>query len=181
MLIDPHPSLQHAGLHHAVWQPHQEVTRPTSPKKSGVDGGANRWQHILVSCFTCTPHGDLVQLLHPPIIALVGSVDRKTSYLYVQMLVFQLILYNYDHQLKIKTKVWRAFENSYWTTIKALALLSLSTHLSTTIYKLCRVSCFLGCSVLQQKAALGLFKSRYNKSAESIFPRKSESFYYSQT
>ena len=26
--MDPHPSQQHAGLHHAVWQPQQEVTRP---------------------------------------------------------------------------------------------------------------------------------------------------------
>ena len=48
MLMDPHPSQQHAGLHHAVWQLQQEVTRlkarfkPTSPKKSGVDGGANQ-------------------------------------------------------------------------------------------------------------------------------------------
>ena len=44
----------------------QEVTRPkarfkpTLPTKSGVDGGANSCQHILVSCFNCTPHGDLV-------------------------------------------------------------------------------------------------------------------------
>ena len=42
MLMDPHPSQQHA-----VWQLQQEVTRPkarfkpTSPEKSGVDGGAN--------------------------------------------------------------------------------------------------------------------------------------------
>ena len=26
MLKDPHHSRQHAGLHHAVWQPQQEVT-----------------------------------------------------------------------------------------------------------------------------------------------------------
>ena len=74
MLMDPHPSQQHA-----VWQLQQEVTRlkarfkPTSPKKSGVDGEQIRCQHILVSCFTCTPHGDLVWLLSPPVIALVGS------------------------------------------------------------------------------------------------------------
>ena len=48
MLMDPHPSQQHAGLHHAVWQLQQEVTRPkarfkpTSPKKSEVDGGADQ-------------------------------------------------------------------------------------------------------------------------------------------
>ena len=41
MLMDLHPSQQHAGLHHAVWRPQQEVTRlnarfkPTSPEKSG--------------------------------------------------------------------------------------------------------------------------------------------------
>ena len=70
MLMDPHPSQQHAGLHHAFWQLQQEATRlnarfePASPKKSGVDGGANRCQHILVSHFTCTPHGDLVWLLY---------------------------------------------------------------------------------------------------------------------
>ena len=46
--MDPHPSQQHADLHHAVWQLQQEVTRPkarfkpTSPEKSGVDGGANQ-------------------------------------------------------------------------------------------------------------------------------------------
>ena len=28
MLMDPHPSQQHACLQHAVWQPQQEVTRP---------------------------------------------------------------------------------------------------------------------------------------------------------
>ena len=46
MLTDPHPSQQHAGLHHAVWRPQQEVTRPktvpTSPEKPGVDEGANQ-------------------------------------------------------------------------------------------------------------------------------------------
>ena len=48
MLMDSQPSLQHAGLHHAIWQLQQEVTRPTakfkptSPNKSGVDGGANQ-------------------------------------------------------------------------------------------------------------------------------------------
>ena len=45
---EPSPSQQHAGLHHAVWQLQQEVTRPrarfkpTLPEKSGVDGGANQ-------------------------------------------------------------------------------------------------------------------------------------------
>ena len=67
MIKYPHPSHQHAGLHHAVWWPQQEVTRPktrfkpTSSKKSGVDGREQiRCQHIAVSCFTCNPHGDLV-------------------------------------------------------------------------------------------------------------------------
>ena len=42
MLMDPHPSQEHAGLHHAVWQLQQEVTwlkarfKPTLPEKSGV-------------------------------------------------------------------------------------------------------------------------------------------------
>ena len=46
--MDPHPSQQHAGLQHAVRQVQQEGTRPkarlkpTSPGKSGVDGGANQ-------------------------------------------------------------------------------------------------------------------------------------------
>ena len=59
MLTDPHPSQQHAGLHHAVWRPQQEVTRPktvpTSPEKPGVDEGANQVPIFLVNCFTCTP------------------------------------------------------------------------------------------------------------------------------
>ena len=48
MIMDPHPNQQHAGLHHAVWQLQQEVTKPkarfkpTSPEKSGVNGGANQ-------------------------------------------------------------------------------------------------------------------------------------------
>ena len=48
MFMDPHPCQQHASLHHAVWQTQQEATRPktrfkpTLPKKSGVDGGANQ-------------------------------------------------------------------------------------------------------------------------------------------
>ena len=48
MLMDYHPSLQQAGPRHAVWQLQQEVARPRArfkpslPKKSGVDGGANQ-------------------------------------------------------------------------------------------------------------------------------------------
>ena len=42
MLMDPHPSQQHAGLHHAVWQLQQEVTRLKARFKPGVDGGANQ-------------------------------------------------------------------------------------------------------------------------------------------
>ena len=34
MLMDPNPSQQHAGLHHAVWQPQQEVTWPKARFKS---------------------------------------------------------------------------------------------------------------------------------------------------
>ena len=33
---------------------------PSLPKKSVVGGGAISCEHILVSCFTCTTHGDLV-------------------------------------------------------------------------------------------------------------------------
>ena len=60
MLMDPNPSQQHA-----VFWPQQEVTRPkasfkpTSPKKSDVDGGPIGCQHILDSQFIWTPHGDL--------------------------------------------------------------------------------------------------------------------------
>ena len=52
MLIDPHPSQQHAGLHHAVRQLQREVTRPktrftpTLPKKSEVDGGTKSGANI---------------------------------------------------------------------------------------------------------------------------------------
>ena len=48
MLMDRHPGQQHAGLQHAVWQTQPEVTmpearyKPTTPKKFGVDGGANQ-------------------------------------------------------------------------------------------------------------------------------------------
>ena len=42
-------------------------------------GGAIRWQHILVSCFTCTTQGDLVQLLSPTIIAQVGSAPYDAA------------------------------------------------------------------------------------------------------
>ena len=55
--MDPQPSQQHAGLHHAVWQQQQEVTRPkarfkpTSPEKSGGMGEQIRCQHILVLLF----------------------------------------------------------------------------------------------------------------------------------
>ena len=57
MLMDPHPTQQHAGLQHAVWQLQQEVTRPnakfksSSPEKSGVDGWPISCHHILVSFF----------------------------------------------------------------------------------------------------------------------------------
>ena len=63
MLIDPHPSQQHAGLHHAVRQLQQEVARPkarfktTSLKQSGVDGGSKSGANISRSdqrkCFSC--------------------------------------------------------------------------------------------------------------------------------
>ena len=61
MLMDPHPSQLHAGLQHAALLAQHKVTRPkarfkpTSPEKSGLDEGEIRFQHILVSCFTC-PH-----------------------------------------------------------------------------------------------------------------------------
>ena len=66
MLMDPHPIQQHVGLHHAVSQLEQEVTRPKarfkpiSPKKSAADRIAIRCQHILVDRFICIPHCDLV-------------------------------------------------------------------------------------------------------------------------
>ena len=47
-VTNAHGPSQHAGLHHAVWQLQQEVTRPkasfkpTSAEKSRVDGGANQ-------------------------------------------------------------------------------------------------------------------------------------------
>ena len=48
MLMDPHPSQEHAGLQHVFSQLQQEEARskarfkPTLPEKSGVDGGANQ-------------------------------------------------------------------------------------------------------------------------------------------
>ena len=69
MLMDPRRSQQHASLYHAVLQLQQEVTRPkarfkpTLPKKSGADGGANQVPANLVSHFTCTLHGELKFLL----------------------------------------------------------------------------------------------------------------------
>ena len=73
----PHLSQQHAGLQHAVWQQQQEVTRPKArfkpflPEKSGVDWGAIMCKHILVCCFTCTPHCDLLWPLSPSLCPLV--------------------------------------------------------------------------------------------------------------
>ena len=32
MLMDPHPSQHHAGLHHAVWQPQPKVTSDYSTR-----------------------------------------------------------------------------------------------------------------------------------------------------
>ena len=69
MLMDPRRSQQHASLYHAVLQLQQEVTRPkarfkpTLPKKSGADGGANQVPANLVSHLTCTLHGVLKFLL----------------------------------------------------------------------------------------------------------------------
>ena len=60
MLMDTHLSQQNAGSQHKVLWLLQEVTRPKSrfkhplPETSEVDVGANRCQHILVGCFTCT-------------------------------------------------------------------------------------------------------------------------------
>ena len=53
-------SQQLAGLQYVVLQLQQEVTRPkarfksTATEKSGVNRGAIRCQHILVSCFIST-------------------------------------------------------------------------------------------------------------------------------
>ena len=52
MLMDPHPSQQHAGLQNAVWWLQQEVTRPkqglnlTSAKKYGAEGGCKSRANI---------------------------------------------------------------------------------------------------------------------------------------
>ena len=62
MLMDPRPSQRHAGPQNSVLGLQQEVTRqkarfkPTLPDKSGVDGGAIRCQHVLVS----TPYRGVV-------------------------------------------------------------------------------------------------------------------------
>ena len=64
MLMDPHPSQQHTGLHHAVWQLQQEVNRPKSRFKHflawevwggwGSKSGANNsWS---VASPVLTPH-----------------------------------------------------------------------------------------------------------------------------
>ena len=55
------PSPQPTGLQHAVLRPQQDVTRPktrfkpTLHNKCGLDGGAIRWQHILVRYFNPNP------------------------------------------------------------------------------------------------------------------------------
>ena len=71
-----HLSQQHAGLQYRVLRPQREVSRPKArfrhslPKKSEVDGGETiRCQHVFVSCFTCTSHGDLV-------LSIVASVEE---------------------------------------------------------------------------------------------------------
>ena len=52
MLMDPHPSQQHTGLHNAVLQLQQEVTmpkgrlKPTLTDKSGVDGRCQKIQNF---------------------------------------------------------------------------------------------------------------------------------------
>ena len=55
----PSSSQQHSGRQHAVFWLYQEVTRPkarfkpTSPEKSGVDGGANQVPtYLLYVCFS---------------------------------------------------------------------------------------------------------------------------------
>ena len=56
MLMDPHPSQQHADLQLAVLQLQQEITRPL-PEKFELNMGAIRYKHILVSQFTYTLQG----------------------------------------------------------------------------------------------------------------------------
>ena len=48
--------------------------KSTLPEKSGVDGGAIKCQHILVSCFTCTPNGDLLSVIMVHLILFMTSV-----------------------------------------------------------------------------------------------------------
>ena len=47
------------------------------PRSLGWTGEQIKCQHILVSRFTFTPHGDLVWLLLPSVIALVGSANKE--------------------------------------------------------------------------------------------------------
>ena len=61
MLMDPHPSQQHASLQHVVLLQQQDATKLEAKfkQKSEVVGQANRRQHILVICFTWGPQRDL--------------------------------------------------------------------------------------------------------------------------
>ena len=72
------PSPQPTGLQHAVLRPQQDVTRPktrfkpTLHNKCGLDGGAIRWQHILVRYFSPNPVCTHIRLLF-------NIVDRQQS------------------------------------------------------------------------------------------------------
>ena len=91
------PGQQYAGLYHTVWELQQEVTMPkasfksTLPEKSGVDGGAIKCQHILVSCFTCTPNGDLLSVVMVHLILFMTSAKglRTTVLSILSKLNFQ--------------------------------------------------------------------------------------------
>ena len=115
-------SQNHPKLRHAVWWPQQEVNRPkarfkpTSPKKSGVYGGAKQVPTYL--CFTCTPHGDLVSAY------LVLSLFRKTiPNSFSHQKKFWKICYLFSEQLNAKEckreflMLWRQRSHCFHRTI----------------------------------------------------------------
>ena len=56
MLMDPHPSQQHADLQLAIWQLQLEVTRPkarfkTTLHQTVVDGGGEQSVDVVTECY----------------------------------------------------------------------------------------------------------------------------------
>ena len=62
MLTDPHPSQQHAGLHHTVWQLQEEVTRPSLnlPRQRSLGWMGEKWCCIANFVWSCSPEWGLV-------------------------------------------------------------------------------------------------------------------------